>query len=319
MHTRPTLPTTALSRAATPAAPVAPVAAAGFPFDRFRRLRYGHGRPRCPHCDHTHVHRWGSFRGRRRYRCVACSRTFSDFTGTPLAHLKHIHRWPAFCATMPQGLSVRATARRLGVDKDTAFRWRHRLLAALAAADTGPLGTGLRAPCGPGLAAGLAAGFAAGFAAGPGLGLSATVAFGETWFPLSEKGSRCLDRPPRRRAAFRREAQTPVWVFVARDGRGGTATGVVGLQRPRAPDLEAALGARLGPAAELVCPAGPYGAVGMLAARLDLPYRRAPGSEPELAPVRAYILDLRRWVRRFRGVATRYLDHYLAWHRLLAT
>ncbi len=63
--------------------------------------------------------------------------------------------------------------------------------------------------------------------------------------------------------------------------------------------------------------------VGRTAARLGLaferevyasPSRRLPRG-PEQA--RLYLLRWKRWLRRFRGVATKYLDHYLVWFRLL--
>ena len=57
----------------------------------------------------------------------------------------------------------------------------------------------------------------------------------------------------------------------------------------------------------------------MLAVRLNIPYRRPGWGSPEIVAVRSYIMALRRWVRRFRGVATRYLHHYLAWHRFLVS
>lgn len=253
---------------------------AAFPFHRFRHLRHGPHRPPCPHCAHPRVHRWGGFAGRQRYRCVACRRTFSDFTGTPLAALKHIDAWPAFCRCALESRTVRDTALRIGVHKDTAFRWRHRLLAALDASDTAPL--------------------------------RATVTFGETWFPYSEKGRRPPERPARSP-----ESPTPVWVVVARDGAGRTASGVVGLRRPTATDLGLALGARLSAATTLASPAGPYGAAGLLAVRLGLRYHRPGSWTAEVQALRAYTRALRRWSARFRGIATRYLAHYLAWHRFL--
>ena len=80
-----------------------------FPFSSFRRLRFGE-RPSCPRCDADRVHRWGSFSGRKRYRCVACRRTFSDFTGTPLAYIKKLPAWSPYCLCMREGLS--STPRR---------------------------------------------------------------------------------------------------------------------------------------------------------------------------------------------------------------
>ena len=263
---------------------ITPAPPSAFPFARFRRLRFGR-RPRCPHCGVDHVHRWGRSSGRQRYRCTACSRTFNDFTGTPLAHLKHIDRWPAFCRCALDSLTVRRSAALLGVDKMTAFRWRHRLLTALRTSDTAPLGV--------------------------------TVTIHETSFPFSEKGRRDLDRPPRRRSVFGRLDIPVAWVFVAADEAGRPASGVVGPRRPGADDLLAALEARLHRTTELVSVFGPYGATGLLAVRTDRAYRRAGWHSPEFEPVHASVLALRRWLRRFHGVATRYLDNYLAWHRLL--
>lgn len=257
-----------------------------FPFEQYRRLRFGGDRPPCPHCAAGTIQRWGSFSGRRRYRCLACGRTFSDFTNTPLAHLKRIDRWPAFCRCMLRSLSVRRTASILELDKHTAFRWRHRILRVVRRSDVDPLGH--------------------------------WVCFDETWFPYSEKGQR--SRAGRARgepAGATYRVRTQVWVFVARDAVGRTASGVVGPRRPSAADLEAAMASRLLSGSQLLSPVGPYGAVARLADRIGASYRRAATYSGALRAVRDHIVVLRRWIRRFRGVATRYLNNYLAWHEIL--
>jgi len=182
-------------------------------------------------------------------------------------------------------MTVRRTATLLGVDRTTAFRWRHRLLRALHDSDDAPLGS--------------------------------TVAIHETSFPHSEKGNRILDRPPRRRSVFGRLDIPFAWVVVAGDDRGRIASDVAGPRRPGVDDLTAVLGARLERTSEILSTIGPYGAAGLLAARSDRAYRRVQRRSPEFAPVDQSILSLRRWMRRFHGVATRYLPNYLAWHRIL--
>lgn len=77
------------------------------------------------------------------------------------------------------------------------------------------------------------------------------------------------------------------------------------------------MASRLLSESELVSAAGPYGAVARLADRIEASYRRAARYSEAVAAVRDYILALRRWIRRFRGVATRYMDNYLAWHRIV--
>jgi transposase-like protein len=41
----------------------------------------------CPRCQGTHCTRNGSSRGRRRWECQDCGRTFAETVGTPLFHL----------------------------------------------------------------------------------------------------------------------------------------------------------------------------------------------------------------------------------------
>lgn len=91
----------------------------------------------CPRCDASHVVRWGWVQTvrtppRRRFRCMACRRTFSEHTGKAVAGSWYPHRWPELCRELVEQTSVRETARRLGVAPSTAFRWRHRALQALA-------------------------------------------------------------------------------------------------------------------------------------------------------------------------------------------
>jgi transposase-like protein len=88
--------------------------------------------PHCPHCLHTHCVHWGSAHGLPRYRCAACHRTFNALSATPLARLRHRGCWSQYAQALLDGATVREAARRCGVHKNTAFRWRHRFLAYAA-------------------------------------------------------------------------------------------------------------------------------------------------------------------------------------------
>jgi transposase-like protein len=52
-------------------------------------------------------------------------------TGTPLAGLHRPERWNDQAAALISGESVALAAKRCDVHPSTAFRWRHRFLAAL--------------------------------------------------------------------------------------------------------------------------------------------------------------------------------------------
>jgi transposase-like protein len=290
-------------------------------------------RPGCPRCGSPRVTGWGRFhlagrdRAVRRYRCAQCDRTFSEYTGSPVAGLKKRHLWPAFCDHSRARHTVRGCARRLGVHRNTAFRWRHRLLHAARTC-------AYRPPP---------------FAAVPALPLQGRVVVGDIWFYFSEKGKRPLGRPPytyRPRSAWLDEPRARLVLALDDDGR--VLGDVVGLRRPNADMLEAALRPHIAPPAVLLSREGRFGAPSVVARRLRLAWQQfrggggwpitttrptgkharaardvatpaAPPTAPPAAPpadLPAYIGELRRWLRPLKGVATRYLPNYVAWHQL---
>lgn len=253
------------------------------------------GTPSCPRCGCAKVHRWGGFSGRQRYKCMdGCGRTFSDLTGTPAAYSKKLLQWPAYGRCMEDGLSVRATASRLGLHPSTAFRWRHRLLAWLEAHDHETL--------------------------------AGWVELDLVRFAESRKGERTLHRAPRRRAVSPQEwFRTPrADVAVAVDRAGHAVTALVqgagkGEELVR---LVACLERRLQPAAgscQLISAQRRIQSWAISGPSLPGRFHYLPRTKSPLAGValaRDYGRRLRQWIGRFRGVATRYLPNYLIWHRL---
>ncbi|HEX7089548.1 MAG TPA: IS1595 family transposase [Longimicrobiales bacterium] len=250
----------------------------------------------CVHCESRQVQRWGYAHGRQRYRCKACRRTFSDLTRTPLAYSKRAELWGEYARRMLEGISVREAAKWLGINKDTAFRWRHRILAVLECA-THPAPQGI-------------------------------VELHETYFPYSEKGRRIPGRMPRRRGIppghQYQDDRSPVCVVVGCDRAGGATSGIAGRGRARTAVLRKRLLPALGRPCMLVSTAGRYSAYGIACARTDVVYHQAERHHSgtrkgaflldSTARAEARVVRLHVWLRRFRGVATRYLDNYLRWH-----
>ena len=268
------------------------------PFDALPALLWlSHaGRPSgCPRCGAVSLQRWGSFRGRRRYRCNGCRRTFSDLTGTPAAYCKKLELWARYGRCLAHGLSVRRAAASVKVHPSTAFRWRHAILDSLCAADRERL--------------------------------AGRVELHSLRFPYSEKGRRDVRAPRARAAGGLWTGADGVNVLVACDRRARVVTEVV--ERSRAwrigsDALEAALVPRLHGRPILAAREPKHGPAGRLARRRGLTFHRARG--PFAPRVRgrasvdaaiAYGWRLQDWLRRFCGVATRYLPNYLIWHRLV--
>ena len=162
----------------------------------------------CPHCGGDCVHRWGRDSGKPRYRCAGCRKTFNPLTGTPLAGLHHPERWKDQAQALISGESLAQAATRCDVHPTTAFRWRHRFLAAL----------NLDKPA----------------------SLSGLVEADETFILESFKGKRTdLPRKPRKRggkASKRGLSAEQIPVIVARDRTGGNHRRGVAASRRRQHD-----------------------------------------------------------------------------------
>src|SRR5271165_3317607 len=247
----------------------------------------------CPHCGADGVQRWGNASGKPRYRCKTCRKTFNPVTGTPLAGLHHPERWADQAAALISGESLACAAARCDVDPTTAFRWRHRFLAAL---------TLDRPAC-----------------------LSGLVEADETFILESFKGKRAdLPRKPRKRggtASKRGLSAEQIPVIVARDRSGATMDAV--LPRLDAASLEEAFGERIPPSTDFCCDGGTAITAFAKRAKLKIHVLPAPGNpkpeEPQfhINNVNAYHGRLKEWMRRFRGVATENLSTYLSWRRTL--
>jgi transposase-like protein len=247
----------------------------------------------CPSCGGDDICRWGRASGKPRYRCASCGKTFNPLTGTPLAGLHYPERWPDQARALIAGETIAKAAARCGVDYTTAFRWRHRFLAALNQDKPARL--------------------------------SGIVEADETFILESFKGKRAgLTRAPRKRggkSAKRGLSKEQIPVLVARDRSGATIDAV--LPRLDTKSITQALGTALRAPGELCCDGGR--AIGAFARRagLTLHVLPAPGLPQPEAPewhinnVNAYHGRLKQWMRRFHGVATANLPSYLSWRRTI--
>ena len=185
---------------------------------------------------------------------------------------------------------MRRAARRTGICTSTAFRWRHAILDPLCE-------TGVET-------------------------LVGWIEVGSVTFAYSEKGARRTRQPPRRRAVAARSGfRAPrVGVTVACDRSDHAVTCMASQPRPTTTDLEIALGARIQGSPTLLAAHGRYGPASVFVHRrrgcfIDVRTPRHPaGSLVHIRTVRDYVFRLLDWMDRFRGVATKYLPNYLAWH-----
>ena len=247
--------------------------------------------PSCPVCQADRPYRWGHQAGLQRFRCCLCKHTFTAISGTPLARLRH-KQWLNYSAALIEGLTVRASGRQCGIDKNTSFRWRHRFLTLPAATKANHL--------------------------------QGIIEADETFFPSSCKGQRHLNRPPRKRGKqihVRGTGKDQVPVLVVRDRSGATADFMLNAldKKTIEPPLRAIL------AKDAIFCSDGAAVYRSVAHSLGITHRpvnlsagiRVIAGVYHIQNVNAYDSRLKQWMKRFHGVATKYLENYLGWRRWL--
>ena len=89
----------------------------------------------CPHCSHDKYVRFGVDKGSQRYKCKSCNRSFTEYTGTWMAGLQRKDMMSSYLELMVQEKSLDKISAELGINKKTAFDWRHKILASLDTKD----------------------------------------------------------------------------------------------------------------------------------------------------------------------------------------
>lgn len=244
----------------------------------------------CPHCGATHVVRYGTYHGKQRYLCRNCNSTFGDLTNTPLSRTKFPDKWEPFIECMLYGYSLRKSADIVGVSYVSLFYWRHKLLSALTESANLPF-TGI-------------------------------VEMDETYFRYSEKGKKKLNRKSRKRGGGARPGITTdqVSVLVARDRVKNTFSKVSGRGRITVATVDKFIGNLLS-VDNIMCTDGwkpfkKYVRARGLKAYGFADFRVFKGIY-HIQNVNNYHSRLKKWMDRFNGVASKYLDNYVAWFKFL--
>ncbi|KQQ91644.1 IS1595 family transposase [Massilia sp. Leaf139] len=243
----------------------------------------------CAHCQSRQLYRHGRAHGLQRYRCKNCGRTCNALTGTALARLRHKGRWLDYLGGMLDSRSIRRSAADHGVAGATSFRWRHRFL---------DVSKHDRPQC-----------------------LAGIAEADEMYMLESHKGSRQLDRAPRKRggkATKRGISNEQMCILVARDRTGQTLDWIPGKGALTHAQLHQHLLPRLERDVLLVSDA--HAAYRSFARRAGITHEavnlqagvRVRGAI-HVQNVNAYHSRLRGWLLPFRGVASRYLSNYLGW------
>ena len=246
------------------------------------------GKPICPGCSCESVHKWGVVSGLQRYRCKECRRTFNALTGTSMARLRKKDLWLDYSHALADSLSLTKAAERCGIDRTTAFRWRHRFLP-----QSGPQNV----KC------------------------TGITEMDETYFRESFKGKKVMHRKPRKRGELKvrglSSEQIPVVVVRDRDGRTCDAV----LRERSAKEVGLCIGTRIAPDSLLCIEKSRIlikfaKKAGLAFETIGTKQRKGREKVFHVQSVNAYHSRLKNWMIRFNGVSTERLSNYLDWRRL---
>jgi transposase-like protein len=249
---------------------------------------------KCVHCDSPRIQRFGKYRSRQKYRCLSCGRTFNDLTGTPVHGTQYLGKWGKYLEYMIEGYSVRKCAELLGINKDTAFAWRHKVLHALSLI--------------------------------PGNKLQGIVETDETYELFSNKGRRHLNRNPRKRGGVAKKrgiSKEQVCILVARDRTKNTSSQVAGLGRISCEIVKKRIGPEIVPGSILCSDEEPTFRVFCRESNLtqvainSQDKTRVVNGIYHIQNVNSFHSRYKLWEKKFKGIATKYTDNYLRWFTFL--
>ncbi len=250
----------------------------------------------CPHCGANSVKKNGKANGLQRYFCNSCKKTFSEFSLSPLAYSKlPLDKWVAYAKGMVLGFSIRKNAREVGVCVKTSFYMRHKVLDCI------------RVYMGIGDVDGL-------------------VEMDETFFPLSYKGNHKksgfkMPRPARKRGKqiqLRGISRDQVCVASALDRNGNIIMESVCTGRISYKTLERLYAGRIDENS-IICTDSHKSYI-RFAKDFKLDHKRIPSGHHtngiyHINHVNSLHSNLKLWMRKFRGIATKYLPNYLNWYK----
>ena len=262
-----------------------------------RESRFSKGQV-CPHCEGTHVIKYGMIKSQQRYQCKTCHRTFTDFTKSALSH-SHLPltTWLEYTKCMILGLSIRKSAERVNVSVKTSFYMRHKILDAIRLF----LGVG---------------------------NLEGIIEMDETFFPLSFKGNHKksgfeMPRPARKRGKQvnkRGISNEQVCIATAIDRNGNIILEPLCKGRVTYNALERLYEGRID-SNSIICTDSHKSYI-QFAKNLELDHKKIARGHYKndiyhINHVNSLHSNLKIWMYRFKGVSTKFLQNYMSWYKWL--
>jgi transposase-like protein len=248
----------------------------------------------CPHCESKKIRANGKLKQVQRYVCVGCGKNFSETTGKVWYNLKKKDKMNTYMFCLLSGYSIRKSAKETGISIQTSFDWRHKLLSSFSSVWVE--------------------------------GFEGICESDDLFFLQSEKGNRDLERKPRKRggkAIKRGISNEQVAVIASCDRSGNKDMKVATMGRISKKDIAKVLDGKLSKV-ETLC-SDSHRSYTAFAKSEQLEHKKFNASKGQRIKDKVYHVQnvnnmdmrLRKWMEKFNGVATKYLQNYLNWFLVL--
>lgn len=248
----------------------------------------------CPHCKDTRIKANGKLKGVQRYVCNSCKKNFSETTGKLWFALKKKDKINKYLYCLLSGFSIRKSAKETGISIQTSFDWGHKLLTSFSSVSVDSF--------------------------------EGIVESDDLFFSFSEKGSRNLERKPKKRgekASKRGISNEKVAVVATFDRTGNKDFKVVTTGRISKEDLNTVYSGRLDKATVLCSDSHrSYTAFTKSTEIIHKKFNASKGQKNvdkiyHVQNVNNMDMRLRKFMESFNGVASKYLQNYLNWFLVL--
>lgn len=249
----------------------------------------------CPHCFSENFVKYGKYKGKQRFMCNCCGKTFNDFTNSPISNSKKPReQWLEFARCMISRFSIRKSAKLVDINIATSFFWRHKILEAVKIF----LGIG---------------------------SVQGVIEADETFLRLNFKGNRkknTMQRPPHD-SGEKCKMNIPkekVCIAGALDSGGSIVMDLMCLGRISPFELTKFYDGRV-VTGSILCTDCQMSYI-KFAKNFKLKHKRIiigdfNQKSYTIKHIKALQCKLMMWLRIFKGVATKYLSNYLHWFKLV--
>ena len=263
-------------------------------YEDVKEFRFSKGKV-CPHCSSELISKNGKYNGKQRYICKDCKRTFTDFTNSAVYRSKKsLDKWLKYAKCMIMGLSIRKSAKIVGINIATSFFWRHKILDCISAF----LGTGH---------------------------VDGLIEADEVFFAESFKGTKTINMPReshKRGKSIKKRgiSKEQICVATALDRQGNLIIEPLCKGRMTYKELENLYKGHIGENS-ILCTDSHKSYI-RFATDFNLDHKRIKtGKHKEdiyhIQHINNLHSNLKRWMRRFNGVASKYISNYMYWFKWL--